>query len=191
MEYSGSADEQIRIGHRQRIGQPGWARLTSAATRVHRAALGLWKAPRRSPPASQPRPEGLPPARVLVADDHPASRNVLLRILRDLGMRTDAAASGREAIDRLRLLDYDLVLMDRWMPGLDGVAATAAIRRREGAPRRTVVVAMSSEVSREEHDCLMECGTDDVLLKPVHGKALEAVLRKWLPQAVERKLARG
>lgn len=106
-------------------------------------------------------------------------------------MRTDAAASGHEAIDRLRLLDYDLVLMDRWMPGLDGVAATAAIRRREGAPRRTVVVAMSSEVSREEHDCLMECGTDDVLLKPVHGKALEAVLRKWLPQAVERKLARG
>jgi CheY-like chemotaxis protein len=95
----------------------------------------------------------------------------------------DAAATGREAVDRLRLLHYDLVLMDRWMPGIDGVAATAAIRRHEGPAHHTVVVAMSPEVSCEEHERLMDCGTDDVLLKPVRGKAIEALLRKWLPRA--------
>lgn len=123
-------------------------------------------------------PTGL---RVLVADDSGANQRVLVRILESLGVRADVAASGRQAISMLLRVGYDLVLMDSRMPEMDGLTATAEIRRQEPAAHRTPIVAMVEGISSEDHVRLVESGTDDVLLKPVPRSALQSVLRKWLP----------
>jgi len=96
-------------------------------------------------------------------------------MLKSVGVCADAAADSRQAVEMLRLLAYDLVLMDCGMPDMESIAAAA----------RTPIVAMTAGFSGAEHDLLMENGTRDILLKPVPRLALEAVLRKWLTQRNE------
>jgi len=121
--------------------------------------------------------------RVLVADDNDDNQRVLVHILESLGVHADAAASGRQALNMLMRTGYDLVLMDSRMPEMDGVTATAEIRRTEPPAHRTPIVAMVEGISSEDHVRIVESGTDDVLLKPVPRMALQSVLRKWLPVA--------
>jgi CheY-like chemotaxis protein len=64
---------------------------------------------------------------------------------------------------------------------MDGFTATSEIRRKETAAHRTPIIAMIAGVSAEDHERLVESGTDDVLSKPVPRTALQAVLRKWIP----------
>ena len=124
-------------------------------------------------------------ARVLVADDNTANQRVLVHMLESMGVRADVAANGREAVDMLRMLRYDLVLMDSRIPEM----ATVEIRRKETGPNRTPIVVMTAEVSGDDHDRLTEIGTDDVLRKPVPRRDLEATLRKWVPRIPEPAFA--
>ena len=112
-------------------------------------------------------------------------------MLESLGLRADVSANGREAVDMLRLLPYDLVLMDCQMPLMNGQEATVEIRKREPPDRRTPIVAMTAETSA---DCLDDClasGMDDVLLKPVRREKLMATLHRWLPAGQEKRLPVG
>jgi signal transduction histidine kinase/CheY-like chemotaxis protein len=126
------------------------------------------------------------PARVLVADDNAANRKAAVCMLESLGLRADVSANGREAVDMLRLLPYDLVLMDCQMPFMNGQEAAIEIRKREPPDRRTPIVAMTAETGA---DCLDDClasGMDDILLKPVRREKLMATLHRWLPAAQEK-----
>jgi signal transduction histidine kinase/CheY-like chemotaxis protein len=128
------------------------------------------------------------PARVLVADDNAANRKAAVRMLESLGLRADVSANGREAVEMLRLLPYDLVLMDCQMPCSNGQEAAIEIRKREPPDRHTPIVAMTAETGA---DCLDDCvasGIDDILLKPVRREELMATLRRWLPAGQEKHL---
>ena len=112
-------------------------------------------------------------------------------MLESLGLRADVSANGREAVDMLRLLPYDLVLMDCQMPFRTGQEAAMEIRKREPPDRRTPIVAMTAEAGA---DCLDEClasGMDDILLKPVRREQLMATLHRWLPTGQEQHLPAG
>jgi len=131
------------------------------------------------------------PLRVLVADDNAANRQAAVRMLESLGLRADVSANGREAVDMLRLLPYDLILMDCQMPLMNGQEAAIEIRKREPPDHRTPIVAMTAETGA---DCLDEClasGMDDILLKPVRREKLMATLHRWLPAGPERRLPVG
>ncbi|MBI9087553.1 MAG: response regulator, partial [Desulfobacterales bacterium] len=123
-------------------------------------------------------------ARILLAEDNIINQQVALGILKKLGLSADAVANGREVIEALNILPYDLVLMDVQMPEMDGLEATRQIRGPQSAiPNRSIpIIAMTAHAMQGDKDRCLEAGMDDYVTKPVSPRALAEALDKWLPK---------
>jgi len=125
---------------------------------------------------------------VLAVDDHPTNRLLLERQLAILGMRTQMAADGKEALTLWQngeLGKYALVITDCNMGVMDGYTLTRAIREIEAQEgyTRTPVIAWTANTLSDAVDMCHAAGMDDVLIKPCDLDRLGAMLTKWLPQA--------
>jgi len=140
--------------------------------------LPLVDQPIESLPAS-PRLAG---NNVLVVDDHPINREVLVRQLQALGVGADSAADGREGLKAWRAGRYDIVFADVHMPLMDGFEMTAEIRRLEAADvrSRTPIVAVTANAMAGEDERCRAAGMDGYLSKPVSLQRLRATLQRWL-----------
>ena len=118
-------------------------------------------------------------ARILVAEDNPTNQVVLLAQLEKLGYRAQAVANGVEAVEAVHREEYDLVLMDCQMPGMDGFEAARQIRRSP-RPHVPIIAVTAHAMLGDRERCIRE-GMDAYLSKPVALDPLADVLATWLP----------
>ncbi len=129
--------------------------------------------------ASRPAGHG---ARILLAEDSPANQMVALSMLKDTGYHIDTVINGKEAVESMRNLPYDLVLMDISMPEMNGMEATAVIRKLAGDKGRVPVIAMTAHAIKGDREKFLASGMDDYISKPVDKQLLLDILDKWLPE---------
>jgi signal transduction histidine kinase/DNA-binding response OmpR family regulator len=121
--------------------------------------------------------------RVLVVDDHPVNREVLVLQLALLGIAADSAANGVEALAAWAPGRYAAVLADIHMPRMDGHELARQLRAAEadrGGSRTPIVAVTANAMKGEEEHCLAS-GMDAYLAKPVSVERLRATLERWLP----------
>jgi signal transduction histidine kinase/CheY-like chemotaxis protein len=122
---------------------------------------------------------------VLLVEDNESNRRVVSMMLRELGIDSDEAAGGYEAIDRAASRDYDVILMDVQMPDLDGLETTRRIRERECGPRATIVALTANVFESDEARC-RAAGMDGYLQKPLTLDALSAALQAANKPSIDR-----
>src|SRR5262249_24811436 len=132
------------------------------------------------------RSEGL---RVLVVDDHPVNREVLVMQLKLLGISADSAASGVDALAAWARTRYAAVLLDIHMPRMDGYELTRRLRATEAEHNglRTPIIAVTADAMKGEEERCLAIGMDAYLVKPVSIDRLRATLEPWLPVQAEKK----
>ncbi len=121
---------------------------------------------------------------VLLVEDNRVNQMVASRFLDKLGIPHQVAWNGREALEKLKVGAYDLVLMDMQMPEMDGVEATLALRAWEEETGRppVPVIAMTANALHEDRNLCLASGMNDHLPKPVEIDKLRTTLERWLNQ---------
>ncbi|MCL2108752.1 MAG: ATP-binding protein [Oscillospiraceae bacterium] len=120
-------------------------------------------------------------ARVLLVEDNSINVTIALGILAAHDIAPDIAKDGYRALEMVKEKDYDLIFMDQFMPGMDGIEATVKIREMGGKYAEVPIVAMTSNITVGARDMMIFKGMNDYLAKPVDRNALNNVLIKWLP----------
>ena len=123
--------------------------------------------------------------RVLAADDSPVNREVLSEVLKRLGVQFQMVEDGAAAVAAAKTGAFDLIFMDGSMPEIDGFAATRQIRDWEAEYHieEAPIVALTAHVVGEKGDLWRDAGMSDFVTKPFSLAAIEACLRRWLPEA--------
>jgi len=116
--------------------------------------------------------------RILVAEDNGVNQILIKAMLDHLGHFSDIVADGFEAVRQVQAANYDLVLMDIQMPGMDGEAATRAIRALPSAVSHIPIVAMTANAMVEERAAYLAAGMNDHVAKPLELGRLAAVISR-------------
>ena len=117
--------------------------------------------------------------RFLIAEDNPINLIVVTRMLGSLGYAYDAAENGEDCLKFLSENDYDLVLTDISMPGMNGVEVATHIRARSDAKKDIPIVAMTANSDLADSMQFKAAGINEVMAKPFTKSDLERCIGNW------------
>ncbi len=116
--------------------------------------------------------------RVLVVDDEPTTQLHMKRLLEKQGMSVEVAENGQQALEELKVKEFDSILMDVQMPVLDGVEATQRIRSSRSGYRNIPIIALTAFAMSGDREKFLGLGMDDYISKPVDKDQLLEVLQR-------------
>ncbi|KRA56308.1 histidine kinase [Caulobacter sp. Root655] len=128
-------------------------------------------------------------ARVLVVDDHVVNRRALELVLQSFGIQPTLAESGERALELLHSEVFDVLLMDVYMPGMDGRDATRQLRAGDGPNRDIPVIAVTASATPKDWEACRAAGMNAHVAKPIDPSQLHAALSEVLPTRAERAAA--
>jgi len=132
--------------------------------------------------------------RIAIVDDDPMSRKVVGDVLLWAGYAPESYAEGQTALDGLKASPPDAVILDLWMPGLDGMAVCRALRS-DPATSQVPIMMLTGSTDEEDQVLGFEVGADDFITKPwsvaVLVARLKAVLRRAAKVEDPKRLVRG
>lgn len=136
--------------------------------------------------------------KILLAEDYPVNRTVVLVHLQKAGYQVDIAENGIQAVEMFKKNNYDIVLMDIQMPEMDGNEATSLIRKFEenasgynstrseaqnsSRKTRTPIIAMTAHEEKKIIDKCFESGMDDFIKKPIKQENIIRIVEKWVTE---------
>ena len=138
-----------------------------------------WRKKRSGPQARVIKGYKGPQRKVLVVDDISSNRDILVDLLEPVGFKVVEAKNGQQAVQFAKEMCFDLILMDRWMPVMDGLEAVKQISRMAGR-KSTTIIAVSASVSEEDQALSKEMGYDGFLPKPINWTKLAAMIEEYL-----------
>jgi signal transduction histidine kinase/DNA-binding response OmpR family regulator len=118
---------------------------------------------------------------ILVAEDNVVNRRLATLLLEKRGHRVTVACNGREALEALEAGAYDLVFMDVQMPEMDGLEATAAVRKKESSTgKHQPIIALTAHAMKGDQERCLAAGMDGYLTKPIRPQELDVILQRYL-----------
>ena len=160
--------------------------------------LELWVGPtRRATVSVGACPEQpLPDVHILLVEDSPDNRTITMAYLQDTPYRVEIAENGAVAFEKFTAGEYDLVLMDRQMPVMDGLTATRAIRAWEEANHRppTPIIALTASALKGDQEKFVAAGCTAYLTKPIKQEVLLQAIKDHsmvVPASSNEESSRG
>ena len=126
--------------------------------------------------------------RVIVAEDHPVSVDILVHLVGLDGISPVVVDNGTAAVDLVTRESWDLILMDVQMPGMDGLEATRRIRALPGGAALPIIALTAAGADEQRAACL-NAGFTDVMTKPIGPLELHSLLARLLPNLTGRTAA--
>lgn len=124
----------------------------------------------------------LPPMKVLLVEDEPINQLVTMKQLQRWGLAITLAANGQEALDSMQEKEFDVILMDVQMPEMDGITATAIIRKQEEESGKHIpIIAFTAAAMAGDKERFLEAGMDNYIAKPIDIEELYRLLQKVNP----------
>ena len=121
-----------------------------------------------------------PDAKILVVDDNSMNLAVVEGLLKGTQIQVVTAVSGKACLQHLTEQEFDVVLLDHMMPGMDGVETLKQIRK-ENLAENTPIIALTANAISGAREMYFDYGFDDYLSKPIAGSKLQKSIRYWLP----------
>jgi CheY-like chemotaxis protein len=154
-------DGQIRVEDRAGGGTSFYVDLTMPPAMQSQLALTSAPGPKTVPPSNQA-------LNVLIVDDDEVNRILLESLVTQMGHRVSTEGDGRQGVDAARAHHFDLILMDIWMPVMNGLEGIAAIRENGGASGNVVpIFVMTANMMDSDIAACREAGADEILAKPI------------------------